>query len=438
MSSRRQQQQLASRSRSRSSASLSHEAGELSSSSLSSSSASAGDDEDCPPLVLFKSSFRNVVYDVMSGREGWAETSSDTDWDFNWSDIGWVRDFYDHIQFDDRQKVNHFRNHYELTRKDLLIKNLKRMKRQLQRSEPAEARCYDFFPSTYVLPQEYSLFLEEFKKSDGDTWIMKPIGSAQGKGIFLFNKLSQVSEWKRDHTWTNAGPQPDTYVAQWYVRRPYTVGGRKFDLRLYVLVTSYSPLEVWVHRTGFCRFSSTRYSDEGDLKDAYMHLTNHSVQKHAEGYSSKHDMKLGVHDLRVHMTMKNGRDKVDRLFRDIQLMIVRSLLAVQQAIIHDKHSFEMYGYDVIFDEDFKPWLLEVNASPSVSGSSDDDYQLKYDVLNDLVDVVDVEGKRSGDETSVRGFDVVYRNGAYATQESKIGCFYPSNFQARPKKKQKPL
>ena len=27
------------------------------------------------------------------------------------------------------QRVNHFRNHYELTRKDLLVKNLKRTKK---------------------------------------------------------------------------------------------------------------------------------------------------------------------------------------------------------------------------------------------------------------------------------------------------------------------
>ena len=39
---------------------------------------------------------------------------------------------------------------------------------------------------------EYRMFVEEFKRSGG-VWIMKPIGAAQGKGIFLFNKLSQVS-----------------------------------------------------------------------------------------------------------------------------------------------------------------------------------------------------------------------------------------------------
>lgn len=55
----------------------------------------------------------------------------------------------------------------------------------------AEAAQYNFFPLTYVVPSEYRMFVEEFKRSGG-VWIMKPTGRAQGQGIFLFNKLSQV------------------------------------------------------------------------------------------------------------------------------------------------------------------------------------------------------------------------------------------------------
>ena len=50
----------------------------------------------------------------------------------------------------------------ELTRKDNLIKNLKRMKRSLQRDGNSdEAQKYDFWPQTYVLPGDYALFAEE-------------------------------------------------------------------------------------------------------------------------------------------------------------------------------------------------------------------------------------------------------------------------------------
>lgn len=47
-----------------------------------------------------------------------------------------------------------------------MVKNLKRHKKQLERDgKPQEANCYDFFPTTYNLPGDYSLFVEEFKRT---------------------------------------------------------------------------------------------------------------------------------------------------------------------------------------------------------------------------------------------------------------------------------
>ena len=371
------------------------------------------DSDDDQPTVIFRASLHNTIFDVMRNRPGWQETDSDTDWDFNWADVGWVREYFDHTHLEEHQRINHFRNHYELTRKDLLVKNLKRMKRQLERTDThAEASKYSFFPATFVLPAEYGLFVEEFKRTPGVTWIMKPVGRAQGKGIFLFNRLSQVSDWKKDYKWKSDQPQADSYVAQRYIESPLLVGGRKFDMRLYVLVTSYSPLKAWVHRGGFCRFTAAQYDEANvsDLNNLFAHLTNNAIQKTADAYNKNCDLKWSMRNLKMYMISKYGKKRVEEAFYEIEMVMIRALLSVQKTMIQDKHCFELYGYDIILDSELNSWLLEVNASPSLSASNDDDYNLKYGMLDDMLNIVDLEGNRTGDETQMGGFDLVWDNG----------------------------
>ena len=281
--------------------------------------------------VRFRCTFHNTIYDVLRAR-GWKEVETETDWDVAWIDTGWLRENFDGMHLEDHQRINHFRNHYELTRKDNLIKNLKRMQRQLQREgKDEEARKYDFFPGTYVLPADYGLFVEEFKQQAGAIWIMKPIGKAQGKGIFLFNKLAQIQDWKKDHKWKSDNPQAETYVVQRYIENPLLVGGKKFDLRIYVLVTSYSPMTVYMNRAGFARFSGHRYNTNvKNLGDSYVHLTNVAIQTTAPGYDGGAGCKWPLRNLKLYLIGKFGVGPTDALFSEISELCVNSLLAVQK------------------------------------------------------------------------------------------------------------
>ena len=109
--------------------------------------------------VRFRTTFHNTIYDVFRAR-GWRETDSDTAWDVAWVDTGGIRENFDTMHLEQHQRINHFRNHYELTRKDSMNKNLKRMQRALQREDRVdEARKYDFFPNTTALPHRKCLLL---------------------------------------------------------------------------------------------------------------------------------------------------------------------------------------------------------------------------------------------------------------------------------------
>lgn len=102
----------------------------------------------------------------------------------------------------------------------------------------------DIFPTTYSIPSDYSLFVEEFKKSPNSMWIMKPASKSQGAGIFLINKLAQIKKWANQRF--SQISSKDAYVISRYIDSPLLVGGKKSDLRLYVLVTSYRPLKAYL------------------------------------------------------------------------------------------------------------------------------------------------------------------------------------------------
>lgn len=74
---------------------------------------------------------------------------------------------------------------------------------------------------------DYALFAEEFKRKPNSTWIMKPNSRSQGRGIFIFQKLSQISKWKSENRWKPDKEDAETYVVQRYINNPFLVGGRK-------------------------------------------------------------------------------------------------------------------------------------------------------------------------------------------------------------------
>jgi tubulin polyglutamylase TTLL9 len=59
-------------------------------------------------------------------------------------------------------------------------------------------------------------------------------------------------------------------------------------------------------------------------------------------------------------------------------------------IINDKHCFELYGFDILLDKNLKPWLLEINSSPSMTANTKEDFELKVGLLDDTYTILDLE------------------------------------------------
>lgn len=62
---------------------------------------------------------------------------------------------------------------------------------------------------------------------------------------------------------------------------------------------------------------------------------------------------------------------------------------MQTLVAQDKRCFELYGYDFLFDDEMKTWLLEVNGGPSMSANTDEDAVLKKGLIDDVMTILDL-------------------------------------------------
>ena len=99
-----------------------------------------------------------------------------------------------------------------------------------------------------------------------------------GRGIKIVNYSQSIGPQQREGV-----------IAQQYIKSPHLINGYKYDLRVYVLVTSFCPLQVYVYNEGLVRFATEKYSLNNSLDKKFVHLTNFSVNRKNQKFVQNND-----------------------------------------------------------------------------------------------------------------------------------------------------
>lgn len=202
-----------------------------------------------------------------------------------------------------------------------------------------------------------------------NVWIVKPAGKSRGRGIQCFNNIEQLFRYTRANT-----QETTKWVVQKYMENSLIIKRRKFDIRQWVLVTSWNPLTIFFYDDCYFRFCVGEYSLQ-DLEDKYIHLANNSISKHSENFNNgpiaenmwRRDEFLKYLD--EENIAEGSSAWASRIRPAMESIVQASMSCVQDLVRSRTHSFEIFGFDFMLDDELNPWLIEINSSPSMEYST---------------------------------------------------------------------
>lgn len=322
------------------------------------------------------------------------------------------------------QKINSFPASSAITRKDELYRNFLKMK------ELFGAKEFNYLPKSYILPQDREQYTKDFFHSktlgnkspnEENLWIVKPVNRACGKGIKIYKGLHNI-DLELHYQPPYSSRSYESVIISKYISSPLLLSGRKFDLRIYVLITSFDPLRIYMYNDGLVRLATESFStNEKLLTNDFVHLTNSFIQKKHRLYKknnlhpqeipkadvmpSKLSFKQFKHFAEVHKLGINFNE----VFVDIEDIVIKTILSMETKArtswnklrskgLEKKSNFQLYGFDLLLEASnpaklhsrTKVWLIEVNGSPSLGISSTLDKVLKTEMLCELLNVVGVQ------------------------------------------------
>jgi len=187
------------------------------------------------------------------------------------------------------------------------------------------------------------------------------------------------------------------YIAQEYVANPLLIENKKFDFRLYLLIKGVDTMKAYIAFEGMARFCTEDYqmpkrkvgkdsNGDEDPLPLFGHLTNFWLNRKSDKYETNNDFENNENEgskrllSSIFRHLENEGVDVEEIKDDIKDITTKVVLAMQPFLVNTFHTdmgvgdetnqnvFHIFGLDILLDEDYKCWVMEINWFPSFSYS----------------------------------------------------------------------
>lgn len=277
---------------------------------------------------------------------------------------------------------NHFECYNQLSDKTFLFKNMKSYYEKL------DMNVFNFIPLTFVVNSPtndiaFNEFVDHYKtlelakiesaSSFRNLWIIKPgEDSNRGRGVYVMDNITKIRDLMKLNAFKDNGERR-TFIIQKYIECPLLYKARKFDIRVFMLITWVNGrIRGYFYKNGYARTSSKEF-DQTNIDNRLIHQTNESVQKKADNWGKfESGNKLTFEEQSNYIdniqASKDPEDKIKfetHIYPKIRNLTLDTIKATYKKInpSNKKIAFELFGLDFMIDHAFEVWLIEVNTNP---------------------------------------------------------------------------
>ena len=282
------------------------------------------------------------------------------------------------------QKVFRFLNSQYMFQKNTLYKFYLSMKKIYNED-------FNFMPETYIFPDDNYTINKKFVNYSLDInnlWLVKPSNSSSGKNITILESLADINL--------------ENYIITRYITNIKLINGKKYDLRLYALITGLKPLRIYFYKEGLIRIATQNFSlNITSIKDKYVHLTNICINNKNKNYILPNSLihkNANIWSVAMYKDfLKSFNVNWYTIREKIKDIIIKSIQCIYQELVNenevkkvnDQSFYNLLGYDILIDDKYSPHLIEINKNPSMAINNVLDNKIKTKLFTDTINLIGI-------------------------------------------------